>query len=155
MADRKSILLIEDHDVIRGHYGDRLRELFSDTVIIEATTGQTGLNLFQWQTIDCVTLDLSLPDISGFEVLAKLVPVASYQCVPVVILTAIENGPLLQAAESNGAFVALQKALTSADELVTHIRRAMAAIPVNRQQRPHLPKRVAFQLEMLKVRLLK
>jgi DNA-binding NarL/FixJ family response regulator len=133
MADRKSILLIEDHDVIRGYYGDRLRELFSDTVIIEATTGQTGLNLFQWQTIDCVILDLSLPDMSGFEVLAKLLPVASYPRVPVVVLTAIDNGPLLQAAESNGAFVALQKNLTSADELVTHIRRAMAAIPVNRQ----------------------
>jgi DNA-binding NarL/FixJ family response regulator len=133
MATRKSILLIEDHHLIRGYYADRLRDCFADTVIIEATTGQTGLDLFQWQTIDCVILDLTLPDMSGFEVLAKLIPDAACPRVPVVVLTAIDNGPLLQAAESNGAFVALQKDRTSADELVTHIRRAMTAIPVNRQ----------------------
>ena len=133
MMDRKSILLIEDHGIVRGYYADRLRNLLSDSVIIEATTGQTGLDLFQWQPMDCVILDLTLPDMSGFEVLAKIVPVAGQPRVPVLVLTAIDNGPLLQAAESNGAFVALQKDLTSADELVTHVRRAMAAIPVKRQ----------------------
>ena len=139
MADRKSILLIEDHDIIRRYYAERLRHLLSDSVILEATTGQTGLDLFERQTIDCVILDLSLPDLSGFEVLAKLVPVAGQPRVPVVVLTAIDNGPLLQAAESNGAFAALQKDLTSADELVTHVRRAMAAIPVQRQSTTSLP----------------
>ena len=133
MADRKLILLIEDHDIIRRYYADRLRQLLSDTVIIEATTGQTGLDLFQRQTIDCVILDLSLPDMSGFEVLTKLVPVAAQPSVPVLVLTAIDNGPLLQAAESKGASVALQKDLTSADELVTHVRRAMAAVPVEKK----------------------
>jgi DNA-binding NarL/FixJ family response regulator len=132
MADRKAILLIEDHDIVRRYYAERLRQLLSDHVIVEATTGRTGLDLFQWQTIDCVILDLSLPDMSGFEVLTRLVPVAGQSRVPVVVLTAIDNGPLLQAAESKGAFVALQKDITSADELVTHVRRAMAAIPVPR-----------------------
>jgi DNA-binding NarL/FixJ family response regulator len=132
MTNRKSILLIEDHDVIRRYYADRLRQLLSDSLIIEAATGQMGLELFQRQPIDCVILDLSLPDMSGFEVLPKLVPIAGQAGVPVVVLTAIDNGPLLAAAESKGAFVALQKDLTSADELVTHVRRGMAAIPVTR-----------------------
>ncbi len=132
MADRKSILLIEDHDIVRRYYAQRLKQLLSDDVIVEATTGETGLNLFKWQSIDCVILDLTLPDMSGFEVLAKLVPVAGQPRVPVVVLTASDNGPLLQAAESKGAFVALQKDLTSADELVTHVRKAMSAIPVTR-----------------------
>ena len=133
MSDRKSILLIEDHHIIRGYYADRLRELLSDSVIIEAASGQTGLALFHSRTIDCVILDLSLPDMSGFEVLAKLLPAASPPAVPVVVLTAIDNGPLLQAAEHNGAFVALQKDHTSADELVTHVRRAMEVIPVDKR----------------------
>jgi DNA-binding NarL/FixJ family response regulator len=139
MADRKSILLIEDHDIVRRYYAERLRQLLSDSVIIEATTGRTGIDLFQQQTIDCVILDLSLPDMSGFEVLADLVPVAAQPRVPVIILTAIDNGPLLQAAETKGAFLALQKDLTSADELVTHVRRAMTAIPVNRESTASLP----------------
>ena len=139
MADRKTILLIEDHDIVRRYYAERLRQLLSDSVIIEATTGKTGLDFFQWQTIDCVILDLSLPDMSGFEVLAKLIPVANEPNVPVVVLTAIDNGPLLQAAESKGAFLALQKDLTSADELVTHICRAMSAMPVQRQSTTSRP----------------
>jgi DNA-binding NarL/FixJ family response regulator len=139
MADRKSILLIEDHDIVRRYYAERLTQLLSDSVIIEATTGRTGIDLFQQQTIDCVILDLSLPDMSGFEVLADLVPVAAQPRVPVIILTAIDNGPLLQAAETKGAFLALQKDLTSADELVTHVRRAMTAIPVNRESTASLP----------------
>ena len=140
MADRKSILLIEDNDIIRRYYADRLRQLLSDSVIIEAATGQTGLDLFQWHTIDCVVLDLSLPDMSGFEVLAKLVPLPGQPLVPVVILTAIDNGPLLQAAESKGAFVALQKDLTCGDELATFVRRAMTAIPVQKMATATPPK---------------
>ena len=77
MADRTSILLIEDHDIIRRYYADRLRQVLPDSVIVEAATGQTGLNLFERHTIDCVILDLSLPDMSGLEVLAKLIPVAA------------------------------------------------------------------------------
>jgi DNA-binding NarL/FixJ family response regulator len=131
MTDCKSILLIEDHDVIRRYYADGLRQRLSDTVIIEATTGRTGIELFQRQIIDCVILDLSLPDMSGFEVLTRLVPVAAQPRVPVVVLTAIDNGPILRAAESKGAVVALQKVLTAADELATHVRRAMTAIPLD------------------------
>jgi DNA-binding response OmpR family regulator len=74
MADAKSILLIEDNDTIRGYYADHLRLVFPDHVICEAATGQTGLSLFQSQTIHCVILDLSLPDLSGFEVLTKFPP---------------------------------------------------------------------------------
>jgi CheY-like chemotaxis protein len=133
MADAQSILLIEDNDVIRRYYADRLRQILSDCVIVEAATGQTGLDIFQWQTIDCVILDLSLPDMSGFEVLEKLVPVAAEPLVPVLILTALDNGDLLQAAESKGAFLALQKDLTCADELATYIRRAMTVIPVEKK----------------------
>ena len=132
MADRKTILLIEDHDIIRRYYAERLRQLLSDSVILEAITGQAGLDLFQRQTVDCVILDLSLPDMSGFEVLPQLVH--GQPRVPVMVLTAIDNGPLLQAAESKGAIVALQKDLTSADELVTHVRRVMAAIPVEKKE---------------------
>jgi CheY-like chemotaxis protein len=133
MADAKSILLIEDNDVIRRYYADRLRQILSDCVVVEAATAKTGLDMFRWQTIDCVILDLSLPDMSGFEVLEKLVPVATEPLVPVLILTALDNGDLLQAAESKGAFLALQKDLTCADELATYIRRAMTVIPVEKK----------------------
>jgi CheY-like chemotaxis protein len=133
MANPKSILLIEDNDIVRRYYADRLRQLLTGCHIFEAVTGQTGLDLFQWQTIDCVILDLSLPDMSGFEVLLKLVPVAAEPLVPVIVLTSFDHRDLLEAAECKGAFVALQKDRTAADELATHIRRAMTVIPVEKK----------------------
>jgi DNA-binding NarL/FixJ family response regulator len=38
--------------------------------------GQSGLALYRSRRIDCVVLELSLPDQSGFQTLAELVPVA-------------------------------------------------------------------------------
>jgi CheY-like chemotaxis protein len=131
MADAKSILLIEDHDVVRRYYADHLRLVSPGYFIYEAVTGQTGLDLYHWQTIDCVILDLSLPDMSGFQVLAKLVPTPSQPLVPVVILTSINSQSILEVAKQKGAFIALQKDLTSGDELSRVMLKAMAAIPVN------------------------
>jgi DNA-binding response OmpR family regulator len=42
-----------------------------------AATGQDGLEIYQTQPIDCVVLEMDLTDMSGFEVLVRLVPVAS------------------------------------------------------------------------------
>jgi DNA-binding NarL/FixJ family response regulator len=142
MADAKSILLIEDNDIVRRYYADRLRQLLTDCVIFEAATGRTGLDLFQWQTIDCVILDLSLPDMSGFEVLAKLLP-SAVKLVPVLILTSFDNEALLEAAEQQGAFIALTKDLTSGDELATHVRRAMTAIPVEKKGTAAAPSKMS------------
>ena len=61
--DSKSILLIEDNHKVRRYYADHLKLICPHYVILEAASGQTGLDLYYWQTIDCVVLDLSLPDI--------------------------------------------------------------------------------------------
>ena len=131
MADTKSILLIEDHDVVRRYYADHLRQVFPGYFILEATTGKTGLDLYEWQPINCVILDLSLPDMSGFQVLSQMVPNPSQPLVPVVILTSINSQSILEVAKQKGAFIALQKDLTPGDELARAIHKALVAIPVN------------------------
>ena len=129
MVDAKSILLIEDHDTVRRYYADHLRLVYPQYVVMEAVTGQMGLKLYQRQTIDCVVLDLSLPDMSGFEVLAKLVPMASQPLVPVLILSCVDSEELFEEAKIKGAFLGLRKAQTSAEELAKVVVKAMAAIP--------------------------
>ena len=131
MADTKSILLIEDNAIVRRYYTDHLKRSSPHYVILEAANGRTGLDLYQSRPIDCVVLDLSLPDVSGFEVLAKLVPSVSQPLVPVVVLTSLSSAALLDVAKKNGAFAALQKDLTSGDDLDKVLLKAMAAIPVN------------------------
>ena len=71
---------------------------------------------------------------SGFEVLARLVPNASQPLVPVVILTAIETLALLKVGMLNGAYLALQNGLTNGADRNIAVLRAMASIPVDRKK---------------------
>lgn len=67
----KKILYIEDDSSLRQLVRfiiDNRNDLF----LYEAETGAAGLQLALQQTPDIIFLDLSLPDISGYEVLQKL-----------------------------------------------------------------------------------
>ena len=66
-----------------------------------------------------MVLEIDLPDLSGFEALAKLVPRAYHPEIAVIILTRLPN-PFLLNAIKNGAQVALQKTLGSGDLLAPH-----------------------------------
>jgi DNA-binding NarL/FixJ family response regulator len=134
MTDAKSILLIDSHDTDRHYYASRLRFRFPDYEILEATSGQAALDLCVSQSIDCVILELSLPDMFGLEVLIELVPNARQPQIPVVVLTSFEQEPLLEVARVSGAFAALRKHFASSDDLDQVVLRAIAAIPVDRKQ---------------------
>jgi CheY-like chemotaxis protein len=125
MANAKSILLIDSNDEDREFYAERLKLASSAYLILEAATGQGAVDLYKSQSIDCVVLELSLPDISGLEVL-RLVRVDQ---VPVVILTSSTSRSLRENAMIYGAFVVLQKDFTSGDDLDDVIQKAMVSIP--------------------------
>ena len=133
MSDATSILLIDGHHTDRQYYAHRLQVSSPDYVIFEALTGQAGLDLYHSQSIDCVILELELPDMSGFEVLAKLVPIARRPAVPVIVLTKFTNQALLQVATMTGAFVALQKHATAGEHLHEVVSTAQATIPRDRK----------------------
>jgi len=52
-------------------------------MILEAATGRAGLALYRTHPLDCVVLEIELPDMSGFEVLLKLVRSAERPQIPV------------------------------------------------------------------------
>lgn len=131
MSDAKSVLLIDGNDKDRQYYAQRLKTSSPDYMIFEATTAQDGLELYKAQSIDCVILELSLPDVSGFDVLAELVPIARHPQIPVIVLTSFNNGALLEVAKMNGAFVTLQKELTSGEGLGRIVHKAIQIIPVD------------------------
>jgi CheY-like chemotaxis protein len=124
----KSILFIEGEDRNRQYYAERLKAACPDLRIYEAASGKTGLKLYDAHLIDCVILELGLPDMSGFEVLTKLVPVARAPEVPVIVLTHLSSLPLLQVARLNGAQTVLQKATASGDDLEKAVLKALATI---------------------------
>jgi len=129
MSNAKLILLIDDHHKDRQYFAHRLKVNSPDLMIFEAATGQAGIDLFKAYPIDCVILELALPDISGFVVLAKLVPIARRPQIPVVVLTEFTNQGLLEVAVTNGAFVSLPKMITCGDDLDRIVHKAIATIP--------------------------
>ena len=129
-----SVLFIDGHDQDRWYYAHRLKLTSPDYVILEAATGQAGINLCSSRSIDCVILEIDLPDMSGFEVLAKLVPIANRPELPVIMLTRLSNPDLLDLARQNGAQAGMRKLSTSGDILAQTILKAIATVPRDRKE---------------------
>jgi two-component system invasion response regulator UvrY len=66
------VLLVDDHPLIRQGFRRILHGAFSDLVLGEAETGEEALERFTGEPWDLVVLDLSLPGVSGLEVLRKI-----------------------------------------------------------------------------------
>ena len=128
MSDATTVLLIDDDPHYREYYAQRLLASSSNYDVVEARTGRSGLDICARQPIDCVVLELDLPDMPGFDVLAKLVHRAYHPEIAVVILTRLPNQFLLELAIKNGAQAALQKTLGSGDLLAPSIRKAISTV---------------------------
>jgi DNA-binding NarL/FixJ family response regulator len=132
MSDAISILLIDGNDRDCDYYSWRLHGSPLKYDLARATTGRAGLDHCARQPIDCVVLEIDLPDMSGFEVLAKLVRSASRPEMAVVILTGHPNPYLLELALKNGAKAALQKEAPSGRTLEKYILNAIASVKRDR-----------------------
>jgi CheY-like chemotaxis protein len=85
---RKQLLLVEDNEAERRGVSELLGS--GDIEITVAETGEAALTLLRERPIDCVVLDLKLPDMSGFEVLENIRDDAALCDVPVVVFTGRE-----------------------------------------------------------------
>lgn len=84
MANKIRILLIDDDFNLRNSLALILRR--NDYEIVEAATGQEGLNILKKICFDLVFLDLKLPDLDGLEALPQIRQLCPDT--PVLILTA-------------------------------------------------------------------
>jgi len=111
--NRLAVLLIDSNDTERNYYADRLKQRSSEYVLHEAATGAEALQVFQVELIDCVILELDLTDMSGFEILIRLIPVSRKPEIAVVVLTHLSSRAIGELALKNGAFSCLYKNQTS------------------------------------------
>jgi HAMP domain-containing protein/CheY-like chemotaxis protein/signal transduction histidine kinase len=88
---RKRLLLVEDDAAERRSVSELLGH--DDIEIIPAETGASALLQLRDVNIDCVVLDLKLPDMSGFELLEKIRDDEALREVPVVVFTGRELTP--------------------------------------------------------------
>lgn len=67
---RMTILIVDDEKTIRWSLGEGLRKAGFE--ILEAASGEEGLQLFADKGPDCVLLDMRLPGIDGLETLRRM-----------------------------------------------------------------------------------
>lgn len=84
MAHLKQILVIEDDNAIREGIVDAL--VFDGYKVLEASSGNTGLEMALSYECDLILLDRVLPEREGFEILREVRNSGS--TVPVIMLTA-------------------------------------------------------------------
>lgn len=99
----KNLLIIEDSENSRK----AMKVLIGngDVKCYEAGTGKEALELFEHNHIDCIILDIGLPDMTGFELIHKLGEVKAHNLPPIIVytgkeLTKEENNLLHKYAES-------------------------------------------------------
>ena len=85
---RKRLLLVEDDQNERNSVAELLSH--EDIEIASAETGAEALAQLKRDQVDCVVLDLKLPDMSGFEVLETIRDDAALRDIPVVVFTGRE-----------------------------------------------------------------
>jgi DNA-binding NarL/FixJ family response regulator len=65
----RRVLLVDDHPVIRQGIRRILTHAFSDFTVAEAETGEQAIEFSQASAWDLIILDLSLPGLSGLDVI--------------------------------------------------------------------------------------
>ncbi|HEX5750931.1 MAG TPA: response regulator [Archangium sp.] len=122
-----TVLVVEDSPMFRRMLSDMLQSL-GYTRVLEAFSGQAAKELLAEQTPDLVCLDLTLPDISGYEVCEHIRATPGLQDVPVLMISARTQTMDRAQAEEAGASGYLIKPFTP-EELRQQVERVMAARP--------------------------
>lgn len=89
------VVLVDDHQLIRAGIKLLLESLGGYQVIAEFSTGEEAVGGIPKLQADLVFLDVSLPDVSGIDVLSSLRPIAdSGNPVPKFLMLSMHSQPL-------------------------------------------------------------
>jgi len=116
----KTILIIEDDKFLRELIAQKL--LKEEFEISEAVDGEEGVKKVQKEKPDLILLDLILPGIDGFEVLAKIKEEPSLAQIPVIILSNLGQKEDVERGLKLGAVDYLIKAHFTPGEIIEKVK---------------------------------
>ncbi len=115
----KNILIIEDDEFLRGLISKKL--LVEDFKISVAVDGGEAVKKIKEEKPDLILLDLILPVMDGFEVLAQIKKDSSINSIPVIILSNLGEKEDIDKGLELGAIDYLVKAQLTPEEIVAKI----------------------------------
>lgn len=95
-VERKKILLVDDHPLMRRGQADLLNREPDFTVCAEAGTAREAMEAIPKVKPDLVLLDMALPDKDGLEVIKDIQVV--HPCLPVLAMSMQEESLYARAA---------------------------------------------------------
>ena len=130
-SDKKKILVVDDEENVSIMTTSRLRSSGFD--VVNAPNGRDGLRMAQRENPDLILLDVVMPDIDGYQVLAKLKASFRTKKIPVIMFTA-ENriGDVTNAIEM-GAEDYIIKPFTT-EVLMEKISRVLHKVEMRKQK---------------------
>ena len=121
---KKKILIIEDDKFLRDLIVQKLQREGFETV--EAVDGEKGLKKIKDEKPHLVLLDLILPGIDGFEVLAKTKEDPILAEIPVIILSNLGQKDDIERGLKLGAVDYLIKAHFTPGEIIEKVKKAFS-----------------------------
>jgi DNA-binding response OmpR family regulator len=118
------ILIVEDDKFLRELIAKKLKNKGFD--VVEAVDGEEGLKKIKEERPDLVLLDLILPGIDGFEVLARVKEDPNLAQIPVIILSNLGQREEVERGLKLGARDYLIKAHFTPGEIVEKIKNILS-----------------------------
>ena len=122
-GDLRSILIVDDDPVAVELIAERVQGLAS--TVLRAYSGREAVEIARRELPDVIVLDLMMPDVSGFDVVAQLHEQPDTARIPTLIVTARQVSRDDRARLNGYVTAILEKADFGPRQLTDEIRRAM------------------------------
>ena len=133
---RKRLLVVEDNSAEQLSISALLGH--DDIDIIQAETGAAALQTLRDGAIDCVVLDLRLPDMSGFDLLERLRDDSDLPDMPVVVFTgrqlSAEEDAQLHTMARSVVVKGVELPERLLDETALFLHRVIGDLPLEKQR---------------------
>ncbi|MGB9723458.1 MAG: response regulator, partial [Chloroflexia bacterium] len=120
----RRIVLIDD-DVEALDWMSRLLEKEGGYQVRATSTGQEGLQAIREGRPDLIILDLLMPEMDGFEVLARVKEDRDTRSIPIIVVTAKELTPEDEARLNGQMALLLRKGLFRTEDLLADVARVL------------------------------
>lgn len=124
MSEHKQILVVDDTKIIRDIYEAKL--LSEGFKVVTASNGQEALLFLPKGTIDLVLLDLNMPLMDGYKVLAAVKSDPKLSSIPVIVLSSRGHVEETKKAMGLGADGYLVKSLAKPNDVVQKVKEMLA-----------------------------